>query len=66
MISVLASFGTVCRFRMGLEYQGVIFGLIGSARDMGAALILKNNGWRCIASYCVAISPSVELDASSS
>ncbi len=65
MISVLASFGTVW-FRMGLEYQGVIFVWIGLARDRVAALVLKTNGWRCIASHCVAISPSVELDDSSS
>ncbi len=39
---------------------------IGLARDRVAALVLKTNGWRCIASHCVAISPSVELDDSSS
>lgn len=53
-----------------LECRGVIFFVcvcIGSARDRGAALIaLETNGSRFVASHCVAISPSVELDASSS
>lgn len=58
-----------------LEHRDFLFYLffyflcvcIGSARDRGAALIaLETNGSRFVASDCVAISPSVELDASCS